>query len=57
MIQATGQSKSEIYAQSEAKFFSKVVDAQISFIKDDQGKVTQLILHQGGANLAAKKRQ
>ena len=56
MLQATGQSKNEIYAESESKFFLKVVDAQISFVKDANGKVTQLILHQGGANQPAKKR-
>ncbi len=55
MLQATGQPKSEIYAESETKFFLKVVDAQVSFVKDEKGTVTQLILHQGGANQPAKK--
>lgn len=36
-------------------FFYKAVDAQISFIKDDQGNVSQLILHQGGQDKLAKK--
>jgi len=34
-VQATGQPKFEIYPESETKFFLKVVDAQITFIKND----------------------
>ena len=55
MGQATGQPKNELYASSETEFFLKVVDAQITFVKDAQGKVTQLILHQGGRDMPAKK--
>jgi len=53
--QATGQPKAEIYPESEIKFFLKAVDAQLTFIKDDKGEVTQLILHQGGKDQPAKK--
>lgn len=53
--QATGQSKVEVFAESETKFFLKVVDAQIEFAKDDTGKVTKLILYQGGQRMEAKK--
>ncbi len=56
MLQATGQPKFEIFAESESKFFLKVVDAQVSFVKDKTGAVTQLILHQNGANQPAKKK-
>ena len=53
--QATGQAKFPIYPSSETDFFLKVVEAQISFVKDKEGRVTQLVLHQGGADLPAKK--
>jgi len=53
--QATGQGKNEIFPESETKFFLRAVDAQISFVKDESGKVTHLILHQGGANQRANK--
>ncbi len=56
MLQATGQPKFEIFAESEEKFFLKVVDAQITFVRGAKGLVTELILHQGGANQHAKKR-
>jgi hypothetical protein len=55
MAQATGQEKFEIFPESETKFFLKVVDAQIEFVKDASGKVTGLILYQGGQKLQAKK--
>jgi len=48
-LQATGQPRFEIFAQSESEFFLKVVDAQITFLKDG------LILHQGGMDQKAKK--
>lgn len=52
---ATGQPKVEIFPESETKFFLKVVDAQITFVKNEKGEVTQLILHQGGKDQPAKK--
>ncbi|MCW5979400.1 MAG: serine hydrolase [Bryobacteraceae bacterium] len=55
MAQPTGQSELEIFAESETKFFVKVVDAQITFVKDEEGRVTGLILHQGGRDQPAKK--
>jgi serine-type D-Ala-D-Ala carboxypeptidase/endopeptidase len=54
-LQATGQPKFELFAESESEFFLKVIDAQISFVKDDTGKVTKLVLHQNGAHQPGKK--
>jgi serine-type D-Ala-D-Ala carboxypeptidase/endopeptidase len=48
-IQATGQPRLEVFAQSETEFFLKIVDTRVSFLKD------ALILHQGGADQKAKK--
>jgi hypothetical protein len=31
------------------------VDAQVDFVKDASGRVTGLVLHQGGMDLPAKK--
>ena len=55
MTQATGQPKLEIYAESESKFFLKIVDAQLTFVKDDTGKVTHAVLHQGGRDMRAPR--
>ena len=54
-VQATGQPKFEVYPSAESEFFLKVVEAQITFVKDAQGTVTSLVLHQGGADVPAKK--
>jgi CubicO group peptidase (beta-lactamase class C family) len=53
--QATGQSRVELFAESETSFFLKVVDAQITFVRDASGKVTKLILDQGGQKGEGKK--
>jgi serine-type D-Ala-D-Ala carboxypeptidase/endopeptidase len=53
--QATGQPKFPIFAESPAKFFLKVVDAQIEFSRDGTGAVTSLTLYQNG-NAAKGKR-
>jgi tetratricopeptide (TPR) repeat protein len=53
-LQATGQPKSEIFASAETEFYSKIVNAQITFNKDDTGKIVSLTLHQGGDHLAKK---
>jgi beta-lactamase regulating signal transducer with metallopeptidase domain len=44
----TGQTDVEWFPESPMKFFAKVVHAQISFITDPQGNVTELVLHQNG---------
>lgn len=54
-IQATGQEKFEIFAETETKFFAKVDDAQFEFVKDGLGKVSKAILNQGGRQTEAKK--
>jgi serine-type D-Ala-D-Ala carboxypeptidase/endopeptidase len=53
--QATGQQKVEIFPESEHDFFLKVVDAQITFVTDGQGRADELILHQGGSDHHAKR--
>jgi CubicO group peptidase (beta-lactamase class C family) len=53
--QATGQSKFQIYPESQRDFFYKVVDAQITFETDASGHATSLTLHQNGANTPAKR--
>ncbi len=47
-IQVTGQPKFEIYPRSEKEFFMKVVKADITFVENENGKIDQLILNQGG---------
>ncbi len=55
MGQPTGQPKAELFPTSETEFFLKMVDAQVTFVKNEQGQVTQLILHQNGRNMTGKR--
>jgi CubicO group peptidase (beta-lactamase class C family) len=55
MTQATGQEKIEIFAESETKFYPKVIDAKITFNLDASGKVMSLTLSQGGRETPAPK--
>ncbi|MBC7899362.1 MAG: serine hydrolase [Saprospiraceae bacterium] len=53
--QLAGQGKFALLAETETVFFSKDVNAQITFNKDPQGQVTGLTLSQGGGNTPAQK--
>lgn len=53
--QLTGQPTFEVFAESERKFFLKVVDAQLTFDVDAQGTATQVTLHQNGRDMVAKR--
>lgn len=53
--QATGQPKFELFAESETKFFLKVVDAQVEFVADPDGKINKMILYQGGQTIEGKR--
>jgi CubicO group peptidase (beta-lactamase class C family) len=55
-VQATGQPKLKIVPESNTMFFSKVVEARIEFVKGDDGKISKLILHQGGRDISAMRR-
>jgi D-alanyl-D-alanine carboxypeptidase len=53
--QATGQPEVELFPETETRFFLKVTDAQVDFVKDEAGRVTGLVVHQGGMDLPAKR--
>jgi hypothetical protein len=54
-IQLTGQQEFEVYPFDKNKFFYKVVDAWVEFIKGSDGQVDYLLLHQNGVILQADK--
>ena len=56
MTQATGQPKFPIFPESTAKFFLKVVDAEVEFFPNGSGHIGYLILHQGGHDSKATKK-
>lgn len=54
-VQATGQPKFEVFAEGSKDYFLKVVDAQITFETDAQGRAVALVLHQNGMDQRAKR--
>ena len=55
MTQATNQPAFELYPESADNFFLKVVEAKVTFTRDDKGQVTGLVIHQGGRDVPGKK--
>lgn len=53
----TGQPNVRVYPESELKFFYRVVDAQLTFVTRDDGTVKELVLHQHGRDVRAKRVQ
>lgn len=53
--QLTGQPSVEIFAESPTTFFLKVVDAQLTFTVDGEGRGTAVTLHQNGQNTTAQR--
>lgn len=56
ITQATGQPKFALYAESETKFFPIEFPAEIEFVKDEQGKISSVVLHQGGHDMKAPRK-
>jgi hypothetical protein len=47
-IRATGQAEYEMFAESDSRFFLRVVDAQGRFMRNKEGAVDRLLWHQNG---------
>ena len=54
-VQATGQSRIEVFPSAETEFFAEVVPAQITFERNEDGEVDALTLHQNGQKRRAEK--
>jgi serine-type D-Ala-D-Ala carboxypeptidase/endopeptidase len=55
LAQLTGQPEVQIFAESERKFFLKVVEAQLTFETDAQNKAIAVVLHQNGIDQRAPR--
>ena len=53
--QLTGQPAYEVFPESPTGFFWKIVDAQVSFQLDPEGRAIGLVLHQNGRDLPAPR--
>jgi CubicO group peptidase (beta-lactamase class C family) len=56
MAQGTGEGKAEVFPESETLFFLKPSsDATVTFVKDDKGRVTHIVVHREGHETKAKR--
>lgn len=53
--QATGQPESSIFPKSENVFYLKVIEAQLTFNKNEEGAIESVTLFQGGQEMLGKK--
>jgi nitroreductase len=54
-MESGGQQKVELFAESKTRFFLKVADASVTFVRNDEGRVVELIAHQQGQDFKAVK--
>ncbi len=52
-VQATGQGMLEVFPESDTRFFATAVEAAVSFAMGEDGKVSHMVLHQGGIDQKA----
>ncbi|PHN07354.1 serine hydrolase [Flavilitoribacter nigricans] len=50
LIHPTNQNVSPVFPESETIFFSKIVNAKLEFVVNDEGVVNEVILHQNGSH-------
>ena len=54
-VQLTGQPAFAVFPEGPTEYFLKVIDAQLTFETDGQGKATAVVLHQNGRNARAPR--
>ena len=50
-----GEQKMELFPESATKYFTKAAPVRVTFIKDDRGKVIQVLVHTDRGEMRAKK--
>jgi CubicO group peptidase (beta-lactamase class C family) len=55
MAQPVGQLKTELVAESETRFLVRAINGELTFHRDDTGKVTRFTLQQGGQTRPATR--
>ncbi len=54
-LKAAGPNKYELFAETETKFFIKEKPGEIVFVKDAEGRVTEMIIYTNGQEIHLKK--
>jgi hypothetical protein len=55
VVGSKGFPTAPIFAESETRFFFKAVDVDLTFVKNDKGEVTEVIIDNGGRQFHAKR--
>jgi CubicO group peptidase (beta-lactamase class C family) len=55
-VQATGQPRDIAIPESETTFYSRISPVRVTFSRDESGRVSRLILHDGGRDLHAPRK-
>lgn len=55
MAQLGAQPKFQLHSAGGDEFFYRVVDARVTFERDDKGRITGLVLHQNGQDMRAPR--
>ncbi|MYL01606.1 MAG: serine hydrolase, partial [Gammaproteobacteria bacterium] len=55
VAQVTNQPAYPVFATARDRFFYKVVDAELEFLRNDSGAVHELVLHQAGEHRAPRR--
>ena len=56
MAQVADEGKTEVFPESETVFFlNRSTDATTTFVKDDKGQVTHIVVHREGRDTKAKR--
>ena len=55
-LEAPGEETLQLYASSNNRFFLAVMNAELEFVRDGQGKVIKMIMHQNGEDVPAQKK-
>jgi hypothetical protein len=54
-VQATNQPRFRAYAASPTRFFLRVVEAEVEFVRDASGAISGLVLFQGGRETPGRR--
>ena len=55
LVQLTGQPRFRVYPESETEFVYRVVTARLTFSREPDGRVTDVVLTQGGREMKAPR--
>jgi hypothetical protein len=53
---AVGRRANPLHPESDTRFFAKLADAQIDFVKNQRGIVTHLVVHRANEDVQATRR-